>query len=262
MILISSVAILPIRGATLGNIFSLLSPLVVIIFSKYQTTFRYAWILLFFLITFMLLCIFSQIGILSIGIPTFGQVILTDPTDKSIFLRTSLFSQSLYLFSGVLTFLFLYLFYQPKWDRFIFLGSIILASYGLYEIFYFQFFGENGDFLSNRIFGHGRNVHNRGTLFATINLGSFKLLRLKSLTGEPSMYAFTILPYWIYALHSRKFKTTLILFISLIFTISTTAYFGIIIYLILNLLIKQEITRISKITLATLFFVSIAVIIY
>ena len=99
VILISSVVILPIRGATLGNIFSLLSPLVVIIFSKYHTTFRYAWVLLFFFITYMLLCIFSQIGILSIGIPTFGQVILTDPTDKSIFLRTTLFSQSLYLFS-------------------------------------------------------------------------------------------------------------------------------------------------------------------
>src|SRR5262245_46694619 len=84
-----------------------------------------------------------------------------------------------------------------------------------------------------------------GSWFQTIALGPVLMQRLKSLTGEPAMYAFTILPFWIYALHTERAKTQWLLLASLLLTASTTALLGIATYLAVRILWFQRIDRLS-----------------
>jgi hypothetical protein len=153
----------------------------------------------------------------------FFRLPLMDSHDLSLLLRDSMFTQGLYLLAALTAFVFVKLAYQPEWDRWLLGGALLLAAYGFYESAYFFATGSNGDFLSNRTFGNDRTVS--GSLFQ-----SMQLLRLKSLTGEPSMYAFTILPFWIYALHTGRTKTHLVLLASLLLSTSTTAIIGIAAY--------------------------------
>ncbi|MGI0025154.1 MAG: hypothetical protein ACREA4_08425, partial [Nitrososphaera sp.] len=122
--------------------------------------------------------------------------------DHSILMRKSMFTQSLYLLAGASTFFFVKHLYCEKWDNYFVVGAAILGLYGVYECVYFLATGHGGDFLSNRTFGGEKffGEPHPGSRFQTIRLGPFTVQRLKSLTGEPSMYAFTILPFWIYAL--------------------------------------------------------------
>jgi len=106
----------------------------------------------------------------------------------------------------------------------------------IYEWLYFLVFGESGDFLSNRTYSGGDlfgDVHT-GSWFHTIHLGPLTVQRLKSLAGEPSMYAFAILPFWIYALHTHRTFTHVLLFMTLLLT-STTALLGIFVYFFVRL---------------------------
>lgn len=64
-------------------------------------------------------------------------------------------------------------------------------------------------------------------------------MRLKSLTGEPSMYSFSILPFWIYALYMERFKIAYLLFATLLLTTSTTALLGMALYFILVPIFSQ-----------------------
>jgi hypothetical protein len=72
--------------------------------------------------------------------------------------------------------------------------------------------------------------------------------RLKSLTGEPAMYAFTILPFWIYALHTGRTRTHWCLLASLLLTASTTALLGIAMYLAVRILWFRAIDWASVLT--------------
>ena len=120
-------------------------------------------------------------------------------------------------------------FYKNTWDKHLFIGAGILAIYGLYEISYFIIFGERGYFLSNRIVGSGELARLDG-LFQTINIGGVSIMRLKSLTGEPSMYCFTTLPFCIYAFHTKRYKMAYLLFTTLLLSTSATAFLGIMLY--------------------------------
>jgi hypothetical protein len=154
-----------------------------------------------------------------------------DPNDQSVVLRRTMFTQSLYLLAAASTFVFVRNFYTPKWDRYFLRGALLLAFYGFYEVTFFLIFHRGGDFLSNRTFGG-----NAGSLFQLMQIGPLVLQRLKSLTGEPSMYAFTVLPFWIYALHTGRLWTQRILFVSLLLSTSSTAAAGIAVYLTLRFL--------------------------
>jgi hypothetical protein len=59
------------------------------------------------------------------------------------------------------------------------------------------------------------------------------LARIKSLTGEPSMYAFTVLPFFIMSVHYKKTFLSFLLLITLFLSFSTTAYLGILAYIML-----------------------------
>lgn len=234
---ITSFLVIPfIQGTTPAYIFALLSILIIPVLTKFKGKGSdYIRDLLFFLYIYICINLIGQLY-LSFDIkfhPDFSTVRIIDDDDISTTVfRKSMFTQSLYLLAAVATFVFVKNFYKPNWDNFIFLGACILGIYGIYEVTYFLLFHENGDFISNRTFGDGTHS---GSLFQTITIGSLVLQRLKSLTGEPSMYAFTILPFWIYAIHKKKTLIHLFLFITLMLTTSTTAYIGMIMYTLIRI---------------------------
>jgi len=165
--------------------------------------------------------------------------------DNSILMRKSMFTQSLYLLTGASTLFFVKHLYCEKWDKYFFVGATILGLYGVYEGVYFFATGHNGDFLSNRTFG-GEGLFGQthtGSWFQTIHLGPLRFQRLKSLTGEPSMYAFTILPFWIYALHTKRTAAQRFLLITLVMSATTTAVLGICTYLLIRLIYYGPVDR-------------------
>lgn len=178
----------------------------------------------------------SQLVTVLVGPPDISGLPLLEPyyTDRRVLLRGSLFTQSLYLLAGTTTFVFVWSFYRREWDRYILLGSGALAAYGLYEFVFYLLFQQPGDFLSNRVFVAGELVHT-GSFFQTMNVAGVTFQRLKSLTGEPSMYAFTVLPYWIYSLHNGWNRLSILLFVTLLMTVSTSAAVGIMAYVLIRL---------------------------
>lgn len=171
----------------------------------------------------------SQLGdLMTEHVVPFGNVVLVQPLDHSFVLRMSLFTQSLYLASAVLYGVFVYVYYDASWDKALIVGAVLMASFGLYECAYFAITGGHGDFISNRSFGDelGKNVFQG---FQTMQIAGHVFQRLKGLTGEPSMYAFSMFPYWVYArVACRSPWPARILGISLIMTASTTALLGLI----------------------------------
>jgi hypothetical protein len=114
-------------------------------------------------------------------------------------------------------------YYDPQWDHWLRAGIIVLACYGLYEILFDLAFGRSGDFLTNRTFEGGSFS---GSLVQRHHLFGVPLMRIKSLTGEASMYSLTVIPYLALALQRRWVMTSLLLISTLILTVSTTGYIG------------------------------------
>jgi len=95
---------------------------------------------------------------------------------------------------------------------------------GLAEWFAFLINGTTFDFLSNRTFGEGKE--GSGSLVQTIGFLGHSLLRLKSLTGEPSMYALTVFPYMVFSFANRARKAGSLFFLTLLLSTSTSAFLG------------------------------------
>lgn len=224
----SVVAIPAIEGTTPGYLLSFLSLPLVFLFSKHLSV-NY---LLAFLLTLTIVfsfAFFSQINLLIYenSLPSPEEITLIGKSENFL-LRRSFFTQHLYLAAALLAFIFVLVFYNPvKHDKYLFAGVWILIVYGFYELTFFLITGEYGDFMSNRMFSEGSS----GSLKQSINIAGFRLQRFKSLTGEPSMYAFTVFPACIYAYHTQRKKTALIIFISLVLTFSTTFILGVVLYL-------------------------------
>lgn len=166
----------------------------------------------------------------------FFSMPLMDSRDTAMVLRGSLFTQAIYLLAAICAFSFFRTAYKPSWDRYVLGGAVLLGAYGVYEFLFFLVTGGNGDFLTNRTFGLDSEVP--GSLFQTMPVGPVEVLRLKSLTGEPSMYAFTVLPFWIYALHSGHRRLHWFLLTTLLLSTSTTAFTGIAVYLLVRLTLR------------------------
>ncbi|HKY01501.1 MAG TPA: hypothetical protein VJM53_03005 [Burkholderiales bacterium] len=225
---ISTIVLLPIQGTTpayLMGLALLAPPVAALVLGLKGCALLYRRLLVLALI-FVLLNVLAQVAIKASGIWHLGMIQLMDRDDRNIMFRRTMITQSIYLLPVAVTFIFVRYFYRPRWDRFLFVGVILLAMYGLYEIGFFTATGMNGDFLSNRSFASAK-----GSLFQTIGIGPLLLQRLKSLTGEPSMYAFTVLPFCIYAWHTGRKRTAGLLFITLLLTFSTTAAMGMACYL-------------------------------
>lgn len=227
---ITSVTLSSFPGSVPGYLFAFVSLPIALLIQPRKAG-RLILVALSVLVPLFILAVFAQFNLQFHWQLDLSTLVLVNRDDTRLLLRSSLFTQLLYLLPGVLTFAFVCTFYQPSWNKAIFSGALLLACYGFYEITFYFFTGRNGDFLSNRTFDNGTGPVS-GSLFQLMAVGSVVIMRLKSLTGEPSMYAFTILPFWIYAVHQRRTLLHFILLLSLLLTTSTTALLGIGLYLL------------------------------
>ncbi|MFC6099794.1 hypothetical protein [Olivibacter domesticus] len=137
------------------------------------------------------------------------------------FYRTSHITQSLYLLFAILIYLFIKYYSDESLIKYIYWGIRLLCFYGIYEVLFFLIMGHTGDFIVNRKFGDVDASFSQKVVVAGLHI-----LRMKSYTGEPSMFTFTVFPFWAltYVLN-RKFDKFLT-FGCLALTFSTTAYFA------------------------------------
>src|SRR5699024_4419220 len=227
---VTSVLIFPsIQGTTPAYMMAFLS-IPLILFAATAGEIRSYFFALFFIILGYITLSSASQFFLSVGPPMdLSAVPLVDPLSfsRKIVLRPTFFTQSLYLFAGILTFLFVRHWYRDSWDRYIFAGILLLVAYGFYEVFYFWLTGTSGDFLTNRTFNEGYSASSTHVM----EILGIATLRMKSLTGEASMFAFTVLPYWVFAIHKKRMITAGILSLALLLSTSTTAILGIVIYI-------------------------------
>lgn len=164
----------------------------------------------------------AQLYVYYSGIQLTPDLRLTDDSDiQKVLLRKSLFTQSLYLFAGFLLYLYVKHLGTRRHIAIFYIGLRVLVAYGFLEVIIFQFTGSNGDFLSNRQF-----AHTPGSLFQVMKVGGWITQRLKSLTGEPSMFAFTVVPFWILAVGLKRPVDIVLFGIALVLSFSTSAWLG------------------------------------
>lgn len=231
----TSVLVFPwVQGTTPAYLMAFLSLPLMLFSARIKEIRRYLMIVLFIAIGYITLNLLSQFFLSLYGDLELATLPLVESLNysKTLVFRSTLFTQTLYLCAGLLTFLFVRQWYRPEWDRYIFGGILLLVAYGFYEVLFFWLTGTNGDFLSNRVF----NEQHPGSLFQTIQVSGITTQRMKSLTGEPSMFAFTVLPYWIYALHTKRYYIGGILTLALFLSTSTTAILGMGLYAVLLVL--------------------------
>lgn len=220
---ITSILIVPsVQGTTPGYILSFLTlPVALWIGGRRRDTYLNTILIVVFI--WLIFFVVSQLYGLYGAIRIFGtDVVLIDPSDTSIVLRGSLFTQSVYLFVVAMYGAFVFSFYTPEWDRWLCYGVAFLAFYGCYEFVFFMLFHESGDFLSNRMFGEDMGA--TGSAVQTMTIADVWLTRVKSLTGEPSMYAFTMMPFLFYAYAMRwRLWVRIAMTVSVVLTASTSA---------------------------------------
>lgn len=226
---VTSIVLLPqVKGTTPAFVLAFLSAFLFIFFSKYLsikffflTGVTALSILLIFLASQALISLYS----FESNLP---QDVIFISEDSSLLFKVSFFTQYLYLIASIIIFYFVMLVFDPtKHDPYIYAGTIALLIYGFYEIIYFQATGEFGDFLTNRVFGE----KGMGSALQTISISGFTTQRFKSLTGEPSMYVFSVFPVFIYAYENGKKTLSYLILVSMIFTFSTTFVLGFSIFL-------------------------------
>ncbi|RFM26684.1 hypothetical protein DXN05_19135 [Deminuibacter soli] len=178
------------------------------------------WILLAYLVLFAL----SQWYIYLAHPVLNDKLILLNAEDKTVQFRHTFFTQSWYLFNGILLYLYLKYYATSRHLPYIFWSFRILVIYGFIEVLLYQLLHRNGDFLSNRMFD---NVPGTGSLFQVNSIGGWVVQRMKSLTGEPSMFAFSVVPIWILSVGLKQRIDQVLFFAALVLSFSTSAYLGI-----------------------------------
>ena len=243
LIPISSVVIRQeIPGLTFSNILAILSIFIPITLKNT----RYFQVLFSVVFIFVFYEIVSQIPILGNGydLNNSGMKLISSDLNLEIF-RSSLFTQSAYLLCGFLTFLFFYFYYSNRFDKTILYSALLLCLYGIYEFLYFLVYKENGDFLSNRIFSNVEYINS--SFFQPIEIGIYTVNKMKSLTGEPSMFAFTMFPYLIFANYKKEISISLLFVFCILMSLCSTMILGLIIIIIYNyrMIIKFSIKPIN-----------------
>ncbi len=213
---------------------------------------------------FVLMNVLAQLQVWFFSVELAGTLTLTDKSNPGkVLLRTTLFSQSIYLFAGILCYLYLKYYATAAHIRYLYIGLRIVVILGFLEIILFQLTGVNGDYITNRVFN---GKVGSGSLFQTITLGGLRMQRMKSLTGEPSMFAFYLIPFWILCIPLKRYADFIIFGIALLFTFSTSAYLGILVLIVGACLADKRIAQpmmwivpVCVLVVAGLFFISPAV---
>ncbi len=144
------------------------------------------------------------------------------------FYRASHITQTMSLIMGFIIYGFVKHLSNDTIVKYIYWGLRLLCFYALYEFFLYALTGINGDFMANRTLGYGDTS---ASLFQTFSLGPVSLMRLKGYTGEPSMFVFTVFPFWVLSFALKRRFDMYLLLTCLIFTFSTTAYFFMFLFL-------------------------------
>jgi len=240
---VTSVLVVPsIQGTTPGYLLCFLSLPLVLLYGGAGRG-RYSSFLFAAILVWIMLFLLAQLADVTVATePDLAKVELVDGTDTGTFvMRISMFTQSIYLAAVVLYGAYIYVFYKPSWDRWLLAAGTFYALYGMYEVAYFAVTGQSGDFVSNRTFGDTFGMVRPdgtvgGSAFQITDIGGYTMARLKSLTGEPSMYSLTMLPFWIYFSSRTKSRWPLwIIGASLILTTSTSALIGYLCYLAIRM---------------------------
>jgi hypothetical protein len=195
----------------------------------------------------------AQLYVYYSGVQLSPQLILVKTAHpEQVFFRKSMLTQSAYLFAGILVYLYVKNYARHRHLSYFYWGLRVLVAYGLLEVVLYQLTGSNGDFISNRQFDH-----TSGSLFQTMKVGGMVVQRLKSFTGEPSMFAFTIVPFWILAVGLNR-KVDMVLFaLALLLTFSTSAYLGIAVLTIAVILHEKKARKYAVGLLVVLLFITL-----
>jgi hypothetical protein len=220
---------------------------------------RYFTVVLLVAGIWLLLLCGSQLGHLLSNRHDFGDMLLINVSDTGVVLRSSLFTQSLYLAACVCIALFFRFFFRAEWMRYVLWGGWFLAIYGIYEWLFFLIFQQPGDFIANRTYGEFLHT---ASWSQAIQVGPFNLLRIKSTFGEPSFFSAAVIPYFFLAQeYKRKWLCAALLF-CLIFSTSSSAFVGFSFALILQSFFQRKLSRAVAVTIllfvtafATLYYV-------
>jgi hypothetical protein len=205
----------------------------------------------------LLLC-GSQLGHLLSNRHDFGDMLLINVSDTRVVLRSTLFTQSLYLAACVCIALFFRFFFRAEWMRYVLWGGWFLAIYGIYEWLFFLIFQQPGDFIGNRTYGEFQHT---ASWSQSIQVGPFNLLRIKSTFGEPSFFSAGVIPYLFLALENKRNWLTAALLFCTIFSTSSSAYVGLAFALILYSFFRRKLSR-SIVLVLLLFAAAFATLYY
>jgi hypothetical protein len=227
---ITSVLVIPFVQGTVPNTICSVLSVGIVLGAQRKRQSAYFRILLTLVVVTAALTICAEFVAYSFVKPgSLFNLTLIEATDRNTYLRSTTVTQLLYLTCCFLTFSFAVVFYDSSWNRWILAGGWFLVIYGTYEIVFHQLTGGYGDFLSNRIMEHD-GVEASGSLTQTATIAGLTIMRMKSLTGEPSMFAFTMLPYMIFADSIRKTRTSTVFTLVLLLSTATTAIVAVVVY--------------------------------
>jgi hypothetical protein len=235
----SFVPIVIIKGMLFTNIF-ILFQLISDFFFKPKRFKLIVYYLFWLILLFSIWQMAVQLNYLITGIVSaelYSDLIFISQ-DDSMLLKPSMFTQSLYLLFCFIFFLYIFLLCKGKESDVIYISKLALIAYlvyGFFEWTSYLFMGLNLDFLSNRITGEGYEYG----LFQIISLGGTDLMRFKSLSGEPSMLAYTLVPFLI-LFYYLKDRFWIFLLIALVLSTSTTFLLGLLIFILIDLLFLQR----------------------
>lgn len=240
-----------VKGLVLSYVFILMQfvkdSIGVFLNRKQINVFRAFGIFLFVFVTWQLLAQLLN----AVYVPSFENLVLISPEEPSVALfRKSMFTQSLYLFTSVIFFLYVYKYFQEHRDteailRIVKISVIVYVAYGFVELLAYAITGQNIDIISNRITGEDFEYG----VFQVLKLGGIWVMRMKSLAGFPSMFALSILPFFIFYYY-RKDKIYILFLLSLFFSTSTTAIFGLLIFVLFEVFIFRKLFSLIYVALA------------
>lgn len=226
-----------IQGTTIPTVLiSLLFMLMVFLQLGQNKPLLYQELLQFFTII-LILSFITQLINVTYRIKLNSDLILVDAgNDLDTFFRVTHITQTLYLIVSFLLYIIVKHFSDGSIIKYLYWALRLLCIYALYEVVYFKLTGQSGDFVTNRTFGEDKS----GSLVQMANVGGFTTLRVKGYTGEPSMFTFTVVPFWILSFALKRWFDNILLLICLVLTVSTTAYASIALFVGFWFLYKKQ----------------------
>ncbi|GJH28055.1 hypothetical protein [Caballeronia novacaledonica] len=237
---VTSFLVMPsIQGTTIGYLMCFLSvPLVMLFGGRARKSWMH-FVGAAILVWLLMVCTSQLADMMAPFDPDFSKIVLVDDKDPFTFImRKSMFTQSIYVSAVVLYAAYVYHYYKPTWDQWILAAVTLFALYGMFEVAYYIVTGQPGDFVSNRAFGDqfGKGIVRsdgtvNGSSFQQIDIKGIPIQRLKALTGEPSMYAMSIFPFWVYFNATSRVRWPVwVIGLSLLMTTSSTVLIGYAVY--------------------------------